>query len=264
MYVDVHTHLTHSKFESDWRQVIARAEAAGVKSIVVNGLEPRSNRQILEMADEFDVVQAALGIYPIDAINHILPEDFQLSVAKFDVDKELEFIASQAAAGKLFAVGECGLDGYWVDEDTYSEQERVFRSLIEIALSNDLPLIIHTRKLEVRSGEILKEMGVKRVNFHCFGGKTKIAQRFAEESGWWFSIPANARKNQGFAKMLANLPLEKILTETDAPYLGPVKEERNEPKNVVGTVEYLAELRGMTVEEAAEQVRNNYQSLFFS
>lgn len=262
MYVDVHTHLTHELFASDWQAVVSRAEAAGLKAIVVNGLEPSSNRQILKMADDFPVIKPALGIYPVEAVCRLLPRDFKLEVVRFDVDAEIDFIASVAAAGKLAAVGECGLDGYWLDPSTFAEQERVFGRLIDIAVQHDLPLIIHTRKLEPRAVAILQERRVSKVNFHCFGGRTRLAQQCAESYGWYFSIPANATVNEAFRKMLKTLPPERILTETDAPYLPPRKGERNEPANVVGTVKILAELRSWSFEKATEQVWSNYCDLF--
>lgn len=262
MYVDVHTHLTHEKFHADWEEVTASATAAGLGAIVVNGLEPESNRKILAMAKSYPVIKPALGIYPVEAVNHLLPDTFALAVARFNVDDEIAFIREQALAGTVHAIGECGLDGYWLGQETFAEQERVFRALIEVALDADLPLIIHTRKLEQRSGEILAEMGVKRVNFHCFGGKVKLAQRFAEHFGWYFSIPANALVNEAFQKMLASLPILQILTETDAPYLAPKRGERNEPANVVGTVALLAKIRRITELEAQNLVWSNYQRLF--
>jgi len=262
MYVDVHTHLTHEKFSTDWQAVIARAEQAGLESIVVNGLEPNSNRQILKMAAEYRIVQAALGIYPLDAVNHLISDDFSIRVGKFNVQDEIDFIRQQAEAGQLIAIGECGLDGHWLGEDTWPEQEKVFTALIEIAMANELPLIIHTRKLEARSIEILAHYGTKKVNFHCFGGRTKLAKEAAEKHHWYFSIPANARVNEAFTKMLKILPAERILTETDAPYLGPVRGERNEPANVVPTVAYFAELRGWSEEQAKQQIWQNYLDLF--
>jgi TatD DNase family protein len=262
MYVDVHTHLTHDKFQSDWEQVTATAVKAGLGAIVVNGLEPDSNRLILDMARRYPVIKPALGIYPVEAVNHLLPETFSLAVARFDVDQEIAFIREQAMAGNIHAIGECGLDGYWLSQETFAEQERVFRALISVAIDADLPLIIHTRKLEQRAGEILAEMGVKRVDFHCFGGKVKLAQRYAEQFGWYFSIPANAPVNEAFKKMLETLPIDLILTETDAPYLAPQRGERNEPANVTGTVALLAGLRGMSEDAARDQVWRNYQRLF--
>src|SRR5690606_14371421 len=152
--------------------------------------------------------------------------------AKFDVDAEIAFIRSEAAKQSVFAIGECGLDGYWVKEETFAEQERVFEALIDIAVQNDLALIIHTRKREQRAVEILQHANVRKVNFHCFGGKTKLAQRCAEDHGWYFSIPANANRSEAFSKMLRSLPMDRILTETDAPYLSPDPGKRNGPANV--------------------------------
>ncbi len=261
MYVDVHTHLTHERFREDVPETVERARSAGLGAIVVNGLEPKSNRQILEMARRYDIVRPALGIYPVDAVCHMLPEDYELDVARFDVDAEIEFVREQAAAGRLAAVGECGLDGHWLGEHTFAEQERVFESLVDISMQFALPVIIHTRKREVRAAEILKHLGARHVDFHCYGGKVKNALHWAREEGWWFSMPANARRSEAFTKLLRELPVECILTETDAPYQSPERGTRNEPANVVGTVSYLAELRGWTTEAACARVWSNFEAL---
>jgi len=261
MYVDVHTHLTHERFAGDAEQVIARAREAGLGAIVVNGLEPVSNRAILDLAERHPVVRPALGIYPIDAVCHLLPEDFTLEVPRFDVDAEIAFIDAMAAAGRLTAVGECGLDGHWVGEETFAEQERVFEALVEVAMRHELPVIIHSRKREVRAAEMLRSLGATRVDFHCYGGKVRNALRWAREDGWWFSVPANARRNEAFTKMLAELPPERILTETDAPYMGPEPGTRSEPAFVAGTVAWLAELRGWDADEARERVWRNFLEL---
>lgn len=261
MYVDIHTHLTHERFATDREAVIDRARGAGLGAVVVNGLEPVSNRAILQMAREHDIIEPALGIYPIDAVCDRLPDDFSLDVAVFDVAAEIEFIGEMAAQGALCAIGECGLDGYWVDESTFSAQEQVFEALVDIAMRNDLPVIIHTRKRETRAAEILRHLGARRVDFHCYGGRVKNAIRWANEDGWWFSIPANARRNEAFSKMLKELPAERILTETDAPYLSPAPGQRSEPADVTGTVALLAELRGWSLEQARAQVWRNFLEL---
>lgn len=263
MYVDVHSHLTHEDFANDLPQVVQRAEASGLGAIIVNGLEPHSNRRILELAKIYPIIKAALGIYPIDAING-LGASLPHPVARFDVDEEIAFIEAQILAGRVFAIGECGLDGYWVGEETFAEQERVFEALIEKAKNHNLPLIIHTRKREERAMEILAHHNVEHVDFHCYGGKAKPALQAAEKYGWYFSIPANARRSESFRKLLKELPPDRILTETDCPYLGPEKGERNEPANVVGTVALLAELRGISVDAAEDLVWSNYKRLFRS
>ena len=262
MYVDVHTHLTHEAFSTDIGEVISRAVEAGVQAIVVNGLEPESNRRVLTLAKNSPQIKPALGIYPVDAVCGMLPPEFPFKVALFDVDQEIDFIAGKAAMGEVAAIGECGLDGHWLGHDTFAEQERVFGRLVDVAVANDIPVICHTRKLEQRTIEILKERQVKKVNFHCFGGRSSLAKECAEKYGWYFSIPANATVNEAFRKMLKILPAERLLTETDAPYLPPRKGERNEPQNVVGTVAIMASLRGWSIERATEQIWSNYCNLF--
>jgi TatD DNase family protein len=260
-YVDVHAHLTHEKFAQDLDAVIQRSQECGLGAVIVNGLEPKSNRQILELAQKHPVLIPALGIYPIDAVNEqasYLP----FPVESFSVVDEIAFIRQQAVAGNICAVGECGLDGHWLGQNTFQGQEKVFLSLLEIAMEAKIPAIIHTRKLEQRTIEILEHVNIKQVNFHCFGGKVKLAQRASMHDGWYFSIPANARHSQSFTKMLQTLPAEKILTETDCPFLAPQKGNRSEPRDVISTVAYLAELRGWSETEAKEQVWSNFKTLF--
>ena len=258
-YIDIHTHLTHERFAADLDKVIASAVARGLSHIVVNGLEPRSNRTILAMAQQYEVVQPALGIYPVEAVVDMLPDTY--AIERFSVTDEIAFIAAQAAQGKLLAIGECGLDGHLVGEETFSAQEQVFLQLCEIARQHDLPVIVHSRKRERRVAEMLVHHGVSRVNLHCFCGKVKLAQRLAEEHGYYFSIPANSRVNQGFQRMLATLPIERILTETDAPWLAPVRGERNEPQNVALTIKHLATIRHLDQDAARLQVYRNFCNL---
>lgn len=251
-YSDIHCHLTDQRFADDLDVVIEGAEQAGLKYIVVNGLEHQTNRQVLAMANKYQIVQPALGIYPTEAI---------ASVANFSIADELTFIDQQAKQN-LLAIGECGLDAHLVGEETFAEQEQVFEQLCNIALTNDLPLIVHSRKREQRVADIVIAHGLKRVDFHCFSGRVKLAQRLADDHGYWFSIPANSRVNSGFQRMMELLPIERILTETDAPYLAPIRGERNEPKNVVLTVQHLAEIRQLSIEAATIQLGKNFHELF--
>ncbi|MEY4631374.1 MAG: hypothetical protein RIQ81_1494 [Pseudomonadota bacterium] len=263
-FCDVHTHLTHERFRDDQKEVIARAIEAGLGAIVCNGLNPASNREIMVLAGEYPEIKPALGIYPTDAVNGMLPADYPWRIDRFDVDEEIAFIRESAAAKEIIAIGECGLDGHLVGEETFPGQEKVFEALVAVAIEHDLPVIVHSRKREVRCAEILAAAGARKVDFHCFGGKTRHAQKWAEEHGWYFSIPANARVSESFRKMLSSLPADRILTETDAPYMGPVRGERNEPANVTGTVAFLGELRGWSEEEAKARVWQNYCDLFGS
>ncbi len=261
-YVDVHAHLTHEAFEADRHETTQRAAEAGLDVVIVNGLEPVSNRQVLQMARTYPHVKAACGIYPVDAIaGHITDAnwtyDFEPPTA-FDVDAEIDWI--DAHADELVAVGECGLDQYWV-KDQAQEQERVLRRLCEVAIKHDLPVILHTRKAERRTFEILQEMQVKKADLHCYGGKLKLAQRIAE-AGYYFSVPPVVVRSDSFQRLTRGLPLDSLLTETDCPYMSPEKELRNEPSFVPRGVAAMAEARGITVEAMAEAIRDNCRRLF--
>lgn len=261
-YVDVHTHLTHDAFAGDLPRVVERAAEAGLAAIVVNGLEPDSNRAVLSMADEFEVVEAALGLYPVNAANGPLTDGLPFRVPRFDVAEEIAFIRAQAALGRLAAIGECGLDGHWLPPESFEAQERAFTALIEIGMEHGLPTIVHSRKREERCAELLLHHGAGKVVFHCWGGKFKLAKRLAEEHGSYFSIPANVRRNDAFRQLLAGLPEERILTETDAPYLPPEKGTRNEPAAVRETVEVFAGIRGISLEAAKARIWRNFTELF--
>jgi TatD DNase family protein len=260
---DVHAHLTHPALLAQVDDVLARARAAGVTSIVSNGLNPEDNQRVLALAARDPLVKPALGLYPVDAV---LPEMRALGV---DYPRELahEVSADEAIAWlrdhveQAFAVGEVGLDGYWVPEALWPLQEEAFRKLVALAIEADKALIIHTRKRERRAFEILREMGARRVDFHCFGGKLKLAREIAE-FGYWLSIPANARRSESFTRMLEKLPRDKLLLETDCPYLGPEKESESEPRDVQGTARYAAELWGVAEAQAVEQLHENFATLF--
>ena len=189
MYVDVHAHLIHQQFTGEEDEIARRAREAGVEHVIVNGLEPESNRQVLELCARHDNLLPALGIYPVDAIaTEIAAQGWEHPFpppAPFDAEAEVAFIESVAPG--LVAIGEIGLDQHWVKNHP-KRQEQIFRGLIEVALKHDKPIIIHSRKAEARTLEILQEMEVKRADFHCYGGKLKLALRIAE-AGYYFSIP---------------------------------------------------------------------------
>jgi len=180
---DVHAHLTHPKLYPELEQVLSAARRAGLTSIISNGLNPEDNEKVRALAAREPLVKPAFGLYPVDAV---LPE---MRAAGIDYPREVEHEASAEEAiawvadhvHEAFAVGEIGLDGYWVPEPFWEAQERAFRALVEIAMRADKAIIIHTRKRERRTLEILREMGAKRVDWHCFGGKLKLAREIAED-----------------------------------------------------------------------------------
>ena len=178
---DVHAHLTHARLLPDVDAIVARAHDAGITTIVSNGLNPRDNDATLALAARHPMVKPALGFYPVDTVL----ADMVAQGIDYPRDEEpvttaagIRFVAEHVE--QAIAVGEIGLDGYWVPESLWARQEEAFRALVHVALDADKPIIVHTRKRERRALEILDEMGATRVDWHCFGGKVTLARQIAE------------------------------------------------------------------------------------
>lgn len=259
---DVHAHLTHPKLIDNADALCARAEAAGLTTIISNGLNPSDNRAVAALAARQPLVRPAFGLYPVDAVLNemeALGIDYPRDAPPTSGEEAVAWVRAHVA--DCVAVGEIGLDGYWVPEALWPRQEALFREMIQIAIDADKPMIIHTRKREARAFEVLKELGATRVNWHCFGGRVKLARRIADH-GHYLSIPANARRNEAFTRMIETLPRDRMLLETDCPYLGPERGVDNEPANVRSTIEYIAELWGTDVDVVIDQLERNFEVLF--
>ena len=260
---DVHAHLTDDRLAVDEAGVLQRARAAGVTTIIANGLNPADNAAVADLAARVPEVKPAFGLYPVDAV---LPEMIEMGVEYDHHGREM--VSSEAAIawleenlGDAIALGEVGLDHYWVPEALWALQEQVFRRLVRLAIDHNKPIIMHSRKAERRAFEVLKEEGVERIDWHCFGSKVKLARQIAEH-GHWLSIPANAARVESFRKMIETLPRERILLETDCPYLSPDKGTINEPANVERTVALMAELWKVDEGAVVEQLESNFEALF--
>jgi len=271
-YVDVHCHLTHAAFSGKEGEdsAVERARNAGLKHIVVNGLEPTSNRAVLTLCSRHrDVLHPALGIYPLNAcVSEIDKKEFAQVKAfepppAFDISAEISFIESQAAAGHLIAIGEVGLDGmYGYNQRLLDKQEEVLRELCRVARRHSLPIIVHSRAAEQRVFEVLQDEGIEKADFHCYMGKKKLGIRIAA-AGYYLSIPACVTRNQQLQSLCSAIPMDRILTETDAPYLAP---ERgvfpNEPSYVPAGVEAIALARQQPLVDVTAQIQANYETLF--
>jgi len=259
---DVHAHLTHPKLAPRLDQILRSARAAGLSTVISNGLNPADNQAVRELASREELVRPAFGLYPVDAVlteMEAMGHPYHRDGDAFSGDEGVSWV--RARVSEAFAVGEIGLDGYWVPEELWPRQEALFRELVQVAMDADKPMIIHTRKREPRAFEILKEMGATRVNWHCFGGRVKLARRIAEH-GHYLSIPANARRNEAFTRMLETLPRNRVLLETDCPYLSPERGRDNEPAHVRHTLEYASELWAEPIESVARQLTDNFTALF--
>lgn len=262
-YVDVHAHLDHPRFEKDLDKVIENAKNKGVDFIITSGVNPSTNKRVLDIADKYDIVRVSFGIYPIDALAKEVEssDEFLREVEEFDIDEALEWIRQNK--DKCVAIGECGLDYNWKEfqtEDIREKQKEVFRKVIKLAEEIDKPLIVHTRKAEADVIEILKNTKAKVV-LHCFSGKKSLIKQ-GVELGFYFSVPPIITRLQHFQTLVDIVPLEQLLTETDAPWLSPVAGERNTSSNVSITIKEIAKIKQLDEEDVARVIFNNAVDLF--
>jgi TatD DNase family protein len=246
--IDSHTHLHACKPPDE--ELVAAATQVGVTKIVTVGTDARTRRQALEAAERFEQVHAAVGHHPNEATGV--------------TEADLEDVATLAAHERCVAVGETGLD-FFRDYAPRADQERAFLSQIEIARAVGKPVVIHTRAAEDDTIATLRAHadGVEVV-LHCFSMPDRWEECAAE--GWWFSFAGNVTypKSLDLAFAAAKVPAERLLVETDAPYLTPqdVRKERNQPAFVEITARFVAQAREISYEELDAQVTANAATLF--
>ena len=246
--IDSHTHL-HACRPPD-EELVAAARQVGITKIVTVGTDARTRREALAAAERFDEVYAAIGHHPNEAAGVS--------------DDDLRDVAELAQHERCVAIGETGLD-YFRDYAPRADQERAFIGQIELARAAGKPLVIHTRAAEDDTIAMLEQRaGGLDVILHCFS----MPDRWQEcaEQGWWCSFAGNVTypKNLDLAFAAAKVPAERLLVETDAPYLTPqeVRKERNQPAFVELTARFVAEARGISYDELDEQVTANAAKLF--
>ena len=251
MYIDTHCHLADSKFSSDFDAILLRAHEAKVHRLIVigagDGME--GNSRAVALADQHAPIYAAVGMHPHDADK--APAGY------------LEELKKWTSHSKVVALGEMGLDFYY-DHAPRDVQQKRFEEQIDLACDVDLPISVHTREAWQETVAVLKQKKVKGV-FHCFGGGLKEMEE-ALDLGFYLSFSGivTFKKAETLQAVAQAAPLDKMLIETDAPYLAPVphRGKRNESAFVVHVAEKLAEIRGISVEEMAKITTENAERLF--
>lgn len=260
-YVDVHSHMESSRFSEDLDEVLQKSKDAGVVCVINSGVNPETNRKSLELSKKYDFVKASFGLYPVDSIvekvGPKVSDDYPREIEGFSVDDEIKWIEEHK--DDCVAIGEVGLD-YQVAPDFKEEQKEVFQKAIELAKRLNKPIVIHSRKAESDATQMLKGQGLT-VIMHCFSGKKALIREGAE-AGFYFSVPPVIARLQHFETLVKLVPIEQLLTETDAPYLSPVAGERNDPTNVPITIKKIAEIKEMTEEKVAEKIYGNFERVF--
>ncbi|MGB7035894.1 MAG: TatD family hydrolase [Xanthobacteraceae bacterium] len=253
MLIDSHCHLDFPDFAAELDAVVARARAAGIERMVTISTRVHRQPDLLAIAERFPDVYCSVGTHPHHA-------DEEPDVTAVD-------LIAHARLPKVVAIGEAGLD-YHYDNSPRAVQERGFRTHIAAARETGLPLVIHSREADDDMARILEEetgKGAFPAVLHCFTGGHDLARR-ALALGHFISFTGilTFKNSNGLRAIAAELPADRILVETDAPYLAPGKfrGKRNEPSHVVETAKVLAETRGVSFDEIANQTTANFFRLF--
>ncbi len=251
--LDSHCHLNDEHIYPDRKEIIERALSNGVKTLLVVGWDLQSSKLAVDIAHEFDNVYAAIGIHPEN-----------LEGISDDVLKQIEELSKDE---KVIAIGEIGLDYHWYKEKEEHDNQKVwFIKQIELANKLHLPLSIHARDASEDTYTILKEhRPLYGAVLHCYSGSKEMMDRFLELGLYFgFDGPITYKNAQTPKECVIHCPLDRILTETDSPYLSPVpyRGKSNEPAHIKEIFEQMATLKNIEKERLEKQIEDNFNSLF--
>lgn len=251
-FIDTHSHLYLEEFNSDRAETISRALSAGVNKILLPNIDKDSIPEMLDMVYKYPgICYPMVGIHPTSV--------------KHDYLEQLESVKEWLSKEKFIAIGEIGIDLYW-DKTYFNQQSEIFRSQLELALAKDMPVVIHSRDSFPEIFKLLEEYrgsGLKGV-FHAFTGDTAEAE-FIIKFGLNIGIGGIVSfKNSGLDKVVADIGIDKLMLETDSPYLAPTpyRGKRNESAYIPLIAKKIAELTGKSTEAVAGITTNNATRLF--
>lgn len=251
MLIDSHAHLNDERFDLDREYLIKNFKKNGIELVVNVGADMESSRASVELAENYENIYAAVGIHP-----HSATELNQANLLE---------IEEMAGGEKIVAIGEIGLD-YFYDNSPRDIQRQAFREQIRLAKRLDMPIVVHTRDADADTLEILKEEreGLKGV-IHCFSSDRAQMEEYLD-LGFFiaFGGPVTFKKTDELKEAAKIVPLEKLLVETDAPYLAPMpyRGKRNEPIFVKETAALIANLKGIMLDDLALQTVKNTKEIF--
>ena len=248
---DTHAHYDDEAFDADRETLLASMPEHGVGLILDPGCDLESSRRAVELARTYPHVYAAVGWHPENCAPY--------------TEDSLDALRAWAREPKVVAIGEIGLDYYWEQNPPREWQQRVFRDQLALAQELDLPVIVHDREAHADSLAIVQEFPAVRGVFHCFSGSVEMARELLRR-GWYlgFDGPITYKNAVKALDVIAACPTDRMLLETDSPYLSPVpnRGKRNDSRNLPYIAARIAEIKSMTTEEVAEVTLQNGKQLF--
>ena len=252
--IDSHCHLDHEPLFSDLKNVIKRSKEIGIKRLLTISTSIESFSRVKEIVNKDDIIFGTIGIHPHETDRNKINSEF--------------FIKNLNENKKIIGIGETGLDFYYNNSDR-DKQIESFKIHIEAALKANIPLIIHSRNAEEKTFDILNEYKKEKLKIlmHCFTGSQKFAEQLLEFNSYFSASGIITFKNSAeLQKTFKFLPLNKILIETDSPFLAPVpnRGKKNEPSFIDYTATKLAEIKNVSKKELIKNTTDNFNKLFFS
>lgn len=249
--IDSHSHLFEEEFKDDLDDCIKRCKDRNVNKILLVGFSKETNEKAQALAKKYDIFYPTAGIHPDEADDNYLEKYNEL----------VEFVNNN----KVYAIGECGIDYHYTKENM-EIQKKLLHLQCELAIKMDLPIIIHMRDATKDTYDILKEYkGKIRGVMHCYSGSLEMAYEFIK-LGFYISLggPVTFKNSKEPKEVAVNIPMDKLLIETDCPFLAPVpfRGKRNESANVYYVCEMIANLRGLSFEEVERATEENTIKLF--
>ncbi len=254
---DTHSHYNDEKFDEDREHIIKDTYESGITKFVCAGYNIESSKKAIQMSKKYEFIYSICGISPND-----IPQSEQ-ELWK-DID-EITKIIKENKYNKLVAIGEIGLDYYW-NKDNKELQKEAFVKQINLANELDLPIVIHSRDASVDTINIIREHPVKKAGiFHCCQFNQEMIKQ-ALELGYYISFagPVTFKNSKNASEIVKMVPLERILIETDSPYLAPEpnRGKRNDSRNVIYIAQKIADFRGIPVDRIAEITYSNALKIF--
>lgn len=251
MYFDSHAHYDDKRFDEDREALLQELPLSGVEYVINSASDMESSLTSIELSEKYDYIYAAVGVHPHEVKNM--------------KDSDIEGLRKLSTHKKVVAIGEIGLDFYY-DLSERDVQRFWFKKQLELSKELDLPVIIHSREASQETFDIIKQSGVNKGVIHCYSGSAQMALDYVN-MGFYIGIGgvitfSNAKK---LIEVAEKVPLDKILIETDCPYLSPVpnRGKRNDSRNLLYVVEKLAEVKKMEPSTVSNVTKDNAKMLFF-
>jgi len=247
--IDIHCHLTFEDYDKDRDDVIRDAKKV-LKAVIISGVEPKDAEKALNLKSKYpDFIHVSLGLHPV----HVS------ELSDSQIDEYINFVRKNRE--KIVGIGEIGLDYHWVkNQHEIIRTKNVFEKFLNLAEDLNLPVILHFRNALEEGFRIILDNKVKKAVFHCFTGKRKLAREIVEK-GYYISVAPNIFRSKDIKKAVKDIPLEKILTETDSPFLAPGG-GRNIPQNVKFVIEKIAEIKKIDSSEVGRNTTKNAIEIF--